>query len=568
MSQSGNAILAMVNRANSAKKIKIHRIEIYNNSRFGATHVVDTNSPAPIRLRYAPVTAIGTGDTITPVPMDSSAAAWPATVQVKTRCSYTPTLIQIGQTLANTTVSGATYTPGTAPSVPIWGTNEHREGMRYFVCTSGLNAGTYRILSNTNTAITVDRTWPTATISTPGYIAEVKEYGHGFLQKQLRTDTTSTFPQTNYGMIGKENKEPGQMYARSAHSNTQPIAVRANEKFAVFADFIHINYPMEVHVSMVRSGTPNRTFVANYFTALQSEEEAIFAIDNNSGSGETIFIEDITVTELGTLDTPYLQVVPVGSLDPMTLADATRSIGDQIVAFDSTSTLPSNSVMGVYLDSPMLPYGVPASYIAEGSVAAIPKGFSYINTKDFLGPVYMTYFPEAPAHRSKNATYWTQATSTPGQFGSNLSQNLSTIKGKNAPIVLREGEGIAIVSGAETAAGTGIIVGTTGWNDLEFNIIFSVETSFVPYLNLTGLISNSEVRVFDYYAPYAEIGGVEESETTFSTAYDYSVVNTVNIVVMHLNYNYIRLTGVALSPSANVSIPIQQATDRVYGNPT
>jgi hypothetical protein len=80
---------------------------------------------------------------------------------------------------------------------------------------------------------------------------------------------------------------------------------------------------------------------------------------------------------------------------------------------------------------------------------------------------------------------------------------------------------------------------------------------------LTGLKTDSEVRIYDLDGNL--IDGTESSTSTFSYVYQYTSDVDIIVVIHHLNWNYIRLTGLTLGAS-NQSIPIQQQTDRVYSN--
>jgi hypothetical protein len=85
-------------------------------------------------------------------------------------------------------------------------------------------------------------------------------------------------------------------------------------------------------------------------------------------------------------------------------------------------------------------------------------------------------------------------------------------------------------------------------------------------LELTGLRNPSEVRVFDAANPTVEIAG-EETITggVFSASIDIATYPAVNIAVLSLGYQNIRLTNIAIA--GDVSIPIQQQLDRQYLNP-
>jgi len=84
-------------------------------------------------------------------------------------------------------------------------------------------------------------------------------------------------------------------------------------------------------------------------------------------------------------------------------------------------------------------------------------------------------------------------------------------------------------------------------------------------LELTDLQLDSEVRIFSKPA-YVELAGVENSTDTFIYNYNYTGDTTVDIVVHHLEYQYILLEDITLG-SNGVSIPIQQQIDRNYLNP-
>jgi hypothetical protein len=96
-------------------------------------------------------------------------------------------------------------------------------------------------------------------------------------------------------------------------------------------------------------------------------------------------------------------------------------------------------------------------------------------------------------------------------------------------------------------------------------------SQFVPpttvTFELTGLQLNTEVRIYNA-ATDAEITGIENTVTdTFSYSYIYAGSDIdIYVVIFHLSWKDIRLTGLTLS-NTDQSIPIQQLTDRVYSNP-
>lgn len=84
-------------------------------------------------------------------------------------------------------------------------------------------------------------------------------------------------------------------------------------------------------------------------------------------------------------------------------------------------------------------------------------------------------------------------------------------------------------------------------------------------LTLTGLKNPTEVRVFKA-GTTTEIAGQESVTTgTFSTGIDAAANPSVDIAIMSLGYQNLRLLNI--STTSDTSIPIQQVIDRQYWNP-
>lgn len=84
-------------------------------------------------------------------------------------------------------------------------------------------------------------------------------------------------------------------------------------------------------------------------------------------------------------------------------------------------------------------------------------------------------------------------------------------------------------------------------------------------LTLNGLKDNSEVRIYEA-GTSTEIAGIENSSGNFQYTYEYQGSSiAVDIVVHHLNYQYLKVSNVTLG-STNSTIPIQQVSDRQYAN--
>lgn len=89
----------------------------------------------------------------------------------------------------------------------------------------------------------------------------------------------------------------------------------------------------------------------------------------------------------------------------------------------------------------------------------------------------------------------------------------------------------------------------------------SVATS----LKMTGLKTNSEIRIYRS-SDGLELGGIENSGTSFTYNYTWTEDVDVDIVILNLYYDYIRMAGLTLTDSG-LTIPVQQQIDRNFSNP-
>jgi hypothetical protein len=158
---------------------------------------------------------------------------------------------------------------------------------------------------------------------------------------------------------------------------------------------------------------------------------------------------------------------------------------DEIVLAPMDSAFPDPSAWAtVYADAAILPFGLPENALADSS-GGTPKGFNYLKTKDFLGPVYRTLFPEGAAGGVGGS-----ATDLPSGFKHMMHDPFVRKSG----ITVRPGEGIALVSAAETATGTAQ-VGLSGWSPYDLGITVDVEQEFIPDITITGMVQDSRWRV-------------------------------------------------------------------------
>jgi hypothetical protein len=565
MGASGNAILALFNVPGSGKKIVVHDIEIYNKNQLGKQVTVDTSTNCPNIFKVAFVSSLTGGNLVPIVKHNSSATNFPSTIQVKTGAAFVPTYENWNGTTtytdATVAINDTTFTPGSAPS---WIASEHVNANRYLVVTSGNNIGTYKILGNDTSSCTLIEPPFYQAGSTTGIVANITSIINKSILKQ-GVPSISITPISSSGYFNNNHRtSPGTIWSKQESGDLQNITIRANEKLAVFVDQINYSAPMFVEATFIVDGSPNYTYKTSFYTYLTSEKEALLSFDNNSGSGLVLRLVNISVTEVGTLDTPYFQIVPFGSIDPASFSDSAKVL--TATPTNSSYGSLSASIAKILTNVPVLPYGVPQSSIALGApAAAVPRGFNYLNSKDFIGPVYRTYFPEAAANKFRSTTYF--ATFTPGTFGTHVSQALSKIN--NGPITIREGESIGIVSGAETAtAATSVPI--SGFGAYEFSLTFTVENATTPSLTFTGLKDNTEVRIFDHTTG-TELGGIEiatagsTDNRSFSWEYEYSSGAAVDVMLVSLGYQIIRFDNLALTTTGSI-IPIQQAVDRWYSN--
>jgi hypothetical protein len=340
---------------------------------------------------------------------------------------------------------------------------------------------------------------------------------------------------------------------RNASTPVEQYTISAGQSLAVYTNTgITMPLPVRVQATLSRSGTPDRTYVVNFFTVVYINNDAVLSIENTAGSGETIKLINFSVTEVGTYDSPYLQFVPFGSIDAVSVDDSAAQVAQDKV--DSANPSASTWV-AVYKDVAVLPYGLPESALSDASAAGIPKGSNYLKAKDFIGPQYRVYFPENVSVSSIRM---------PDAIGYGIGHKNSDIGVRRSGIVLREGESVGIVSAAETAAAA-TAAGISGWSSWHIAIQYDIEPKYAPTLTISGLKNPSEVRIFDA-GTTTEIAGEENiTDGTFTWQFDPEEYPSVDISIISLNYQNIRLLGQSLT-LADLTIPVQQQIDRQYGN--
>lgn len=350
----------------------------------------------------------------------------------------------------------------------------------------------------------------------------------------------------NHKNIGK--KTVAGLYNSPQLSTVEPYIISPGYSLSLVPNFIGNNSPMWVDLTFSING---KTFNCNLFTNTYMGK-SLFTITNPSGSSDICKILKISISEAGTTDTPYLRVVPVGQLGTGFLND-TYLQNISIMPMDSTYPN-ADQWISLYSNMYFIPYGVPESYLTE-KTAGIPRGFNYLQTKDFNGPTFRTLFPEFE-HIKRNGTSVSSLGTTYGHHNCDLG----FIKGG---LTINQGESVAIIASCETAAAGQ--PSWSGWPTLTFATQISVENAYTPYLTLTGLKDGSEVRIYNAGTTDELIGVENVTGGTLSWQYDYSVYNSIDLVIHALGFVYYRIEGLSL-PDDGLTIPIDQQIDRTYLN--
>ena len=576
-STAGNALLVIANKLGSGKRIEIQSVELSNINAVGSPRLTTDGTNFTSGLVHAirnsmyliRTSALNGGEDLSNrVGKYDSAFPSISPVSISTMTPYfsnsiLATYLEGPSTYTDATVAigDVTFTPGTAPS---WVVNGHRDSDRYFLVSSGFNVGLYKIIGNTATALTLDPplyevgSTTGSIVSFSDFISKVK------VGKNYTTASgASQFFLSNFGSPRK-GQPIGSLYTANRQNTVagqvQAVTLAENQSISLIAPSPTLTTPGYVNVEFsITSGANVYTYSIEEYVGVIGWNESLITITNPSGSGVTVQIRNVSFTEIGSFDTPYFQLVPIQSVDAGTYTDTDKHIS--VIKYDTNSPDLTSSIASVFSNAYLLPYGVPASYLSEGS-AGSPKGFNYLNTKDFIGPVFGTVFPENVAAKLCGVA-GDNGSST---FGTHLSQKMSVMRGRS-PLTFMEGEGFAIVAGAETAAGTtNISVSNSAWAMYEFGITFTVDNATIPYLTLTGLPVNTEVRILESGTQNEYAGSENVVSGTFSWAYEYTPGMAVDIAILNMDYQFQRLNNISLT-STGISIPIQLIPDRNYINP-
>lgn len=305
-------------------------------------------------------------------------------------------------------------------------------------------------------------------------------------------------------------------------SVVESVVLRPGENLAVFGDHSDISqftatfpsvFPVQVNGTFVVLGTPNRTFSFSYLAEFGTHGSLVCGIKNGSDSS-VVIVKSIRVNDIPTTLTPYFMVVPIGQADAQSVADGAALLTPSPI--DSDYGALSTSQVKLIADLPFLPYGVPAEY-ANQLGAGAPKFSNYLHTKDYVGPTWAVLFPEYRA-------FYNEFLSTVAPDLRPVSvrvPNTFRLIDPSAPIVLREGEGMALVSAAETFS-TSLL--TAGWQSVDVGVTFSIDELAYPTISISGMVSGSRYRVERQDTGALVFGGIADGSGAAS--YEYTVGDT------------------------------------------
>jgi hypothetical protein len=319
------------------------------------------------------------------------------------------------------------------------------------------------------------------------------------LYYSVTTSTLTTFTALNQGAF--RNGVGSSLYHKRYTLYEQPITVREGETFIVYPTLPNVIVPVRVDLTFTLDYIPEATYTTSFNAMVGGDRICPIALVNESGSGRTVKIRSLIISEIGTMDTPFFKIVPLGGIALNSLYDVNRKVS-KFVKYDSANPDVSPDDVEVYADVPVFPIPpISPVYAAEGGVGA-PKGVNYLHTRDFLGPDYGAFFPEirtGAVGRSRD------------DLGFTIRKRFCNIKGhrfgNRSPIVVRRGEMVGVVSVMETLSTWG---GCAGWQYIEFGVDFALEEPEVK-IEITVVdegknpIRNARVAVFLANPPYTQI---------------------------------------------------------------
>lgn len=279
-------------------------------------------------------------------------------------------------------------------------------------------------------------------------------------------------------------------------STSVPIVLAENEGIAIMPRQVRYSCYYRIDCTfIINNGSTDNVYFTTVVATPNSFDNCLFYLMNKH-STYTIKILRLNMSEMGDISTPFFMLVPIAGVNPSTITDSYRVIS--ATPYDSQS--PSlSSVAGMYADTPVQAYGVPEVYLSEASISN-PKGMNYLNIKDFIGPAYQVQFAEIYTNTWTDGLLTTIACANKNRDANNLFASPH-------PIVLNEGDGIAIVSAAENVLSTTNMVNLTSLGSYSFNIDFTVESPTVSInINVRDAVTLANIQDARVYI-VADAGG-------------------------------------------------------------
>lgn len=383
--------------------------------------------------------------------------------------------------------------------------------------------------------------------------AEVKTFTsklkHVSLSRRSSAAGTQNEPLFGSDMQMGYRRRGGAYRSGTGPTNTviEPLTVNNGESYALLVDeTVDIGFTNPIRVNLVVS-IDGKTVIWD-FVSLTIPGMALFSIENTASN--VVKVLQYSFAELGTNDTPTIRVVPIGQMYTGDISDYSKQ---QIAATKMNSTYPdlTSGTFVAYSDVGFIPSGVPEVYFNEGS-AGSPKGLNYLHTRDFQGPTVRNFLPEM-CHVKQNAQ--------PDMLGLSYSHYWSDLLVRKSGITINPGEGIALVSSAETAVA--VTTAFSGWPTLTFYATIDVEPFQIPTISITGMVVGSRYRV-ELASDGSEVFGGITADGTAS--YTYSVFDTNVAMVLKVRKSssapYYKNVQVSFTlTSAGISIPVSQQLD-------
>lgn len=300
----------------------------------------------------------------------------------------------------------------------------------------------------------------------------------------------------------------GGAYNRGSTRSTtaiEPIVINQNEGVAVVAEnSMTENQPVRVNVVVSVGG---KTVVWD-FVSVPMPGLAVFSLENTGAT--VVKLLSFSFAELGTSDTPFIRLVPIGQAYAQDLVDASKA-AFTIEKMDSSYA--DLTALKVLADVGFIPSGSPEVVINEGSTGS-PRGVNYLHTRDFNGPAYRVFLPEMRAGSGVSGSGMDMLGFANAHRGSDMLTRMNGTAREG--ITINPGEGLALVASSETFVG--VQGAYSGWPALMFQAIIDSEATV--FVTVNNLVTGSRVKVTRNDNSVVIFNGVESGGiVTFESTY-------------------------------------------------